>query len=255
MKKNFCVLLFAALTICMSSCSAGTEDNDESSGTASAVSAVSQDSKQESSEPDEPSLLSQTFGTLYTKDRFSIEAEISVSLAASPDEPKNYRISLYADRKDQKVSLMMDTPDGDPLHIIIRDSLSYTLNDSKKSYSCRPYTDSIDTFIAGYTTDMYMGVTEHLMLADTGNENIRPYGSDKDAEAYFEKYKMTPDASASEQQKNAFITYYFIDRQPVLELMSAQNGKTTFSFVKMSDNIEDSAVFDIDPSYTKEDVS
>ncbi len=244
MKQVFLILLSLTAVLLCTSCHNETL-KDDTSGTQSSVTEHSK----ASSDPQPTSLLDATFGTLYKGDTYYIKTDMTVESTSSSENSSRYQLTIAVDKTNNTAMLYMKVENGSENHIIIREKQSYNLNDKNKTYTVQSFEDSIDLFAGLYTSGMYLGLTEPLELMDSGRKTIKLDNAEKNVT--YEEYRMTGDNQPSQEAEDAYITYYFDNRQPCMEVMEAAGGKTTFVFRQITSAIPDKSVFEIPKDYER----
>ncbi len=237
MKRFITILLSAVFVLAFAGCASG--NDSENSGESSHVSA---DVSQESPEPEPETRLKKCFGDLYEQEEYYISTDITVVSSASPESVSKYALTIAADNKNNAAMMRMTPSQGEPVHIVINDGFSYNINTETDTFTQQAFTDNVSSFTSSYTTELYLGITEGLVLKDTGEEEIKIEGSDKKQKLYYEKYQVTGGEEDS-LSDGMTITYYFDGDTPKMEIMETSAGKTTFVFHEISHKINDRSIF------------
>ena len=244
MKRVLFIVLSLVTVLLCTACHQDDSSAKTSSGESSGV-----QSQEESSEPEPDTLLAASFGKLYKGQTYYIETDMKVESISSSGSSSYYHMTIAIDKSAAQGMLSMTIENGSENHIIIRDGQSYNLNDTLKTYTVQAFEDSIDLFAGLYTSELYLGLTKPLTMTDTGHQVITLDGKEKNV--IYEKYKMAAQTELSGSTEDAYITYYFDDGKPCMEMMEAVSGKTTFIFRQISDQIPDKKIFDIPAGYTR----
>ena len=235
MKK---IILFLSIIIMLSGCSTG--GNSESAVNSEQSSEIQ---SEVSVQKDTGELLESTFMELWKSDTVDIEVSMTVEGKEKSNEKQVYQYRIAGSKKNNNAMLEMKEPDGKTVHYIINDDKIYDIDDSEKTYTVSEYKKTVDSFIKAYTTDMNMGMSESLKIADSGTADF-----DKQKDIEFEKYNVKMSDGTGE---NITVTYYFKDGKPYAEVMQSDRGKTTFTFKKISDTIKDENIFKVSKGYSE----
>lgn len=253
MKKLMIVFLISAMIFCVQGCSKE-DDKEETESSAEEISVVSEVSKEEPQYSIQP-LLKGSFGKLNEVNSYYIETDMTVESIRSPDKISRYSLTAAIDKKTQKGMRKMVEKDENQNetiidHIIINKKKVYFINDASQNYRTEEFTSDVQTFGKVDTNDMMkLGITENLFFEDSGNAAIILEGAEEKIKADYERYRLSANNSPSPSENDTYITYYFQNKKPVLEIMENTEGKTTFTIRTLEYNIPDSSVFEIDPYY------
>jgi len=233
-------VLFLSIILMLSGCASGsnTESSVESDNTPAEI------PQQISVQKDIGELLESTFMELWKSDTVDIEVSMTVEGEEKSNEKQVYQYRIAGSKKNKKAILEMEEPDGKKVHYIINADNIYDIDDSEKTYTVSEYKKTVESFIKAYTTDMNMGMSESLKIADSGMTEFD--GKELD----FEKYNVKMSDGAGE---NITVTYYFKDNKPYAEVMQSDRGKTTFTFKKVSDTIKDENIFKVSKDYSEKE--
>ena len=249
MKKIFVLCLVSVLAVSVSACSDKPETDDVSRD--QSIAGSSEPSAEESSK-DEKELLNNCFGQLFNADELYIKADITVESDLSPSETNSYELTVAADKTSNMAMTLMTMPDGQKAHMIVRNNYSYQLDDENETYKKQLYTESVDDFIRPYTAELYLGVTAPLIYEASGSEEIDTDSDGKKEHADYIRFRMSQNEISADKNSEVYITYYFINDRPVMEVMEKTGGRTVFLFRELCDKIPDRTVFEIDDSYIGE---
>lgn len=232
------ILLLAVSAGCM------VKSDEESSQN---VSEIVESSEEVSVKKDIGELLENTFIRLWESDKIYIDVKMTVQEnGQSTDESDKSEKSVYqyiiaADKKQKLAMLNMEQSDDSKVHYVINGNKIYDINDDEKSYQLIDYEDTIEDFIKAYTKNMNLGISESMVLSESGTTKF-----DGKENIEFEKYNV----SVSDNTSKITITYYFKDGQPYAEVMQSDRGKTTFMFQTVSDKISNAEIFKVSSEYS-----
>ena len=235
MKKT---TLLLSIILMLSGCTSGsnTESSVDTSKTPAEI------PQQISVQKDIGELLESTFMELWKSDTVDIEVSMTVEGKEKSSGKQVYQYRVAGSKKNKSAMLEMEEPDGKKVHYIINADKIYNINDSEKTYTVSEYKKTVDSFIKAYTTDMNLGMSESLKIADSGTADFD--GKELD----FEKYSVKMSDGAGE---NITVTYYFKDNKPYAEVMQSDRGKTTFIFKKVSDTIKDENILKVSKDHSE----
>ena len=134
----------------------------------------------------------------------------------------------------------------------------YKLNDSKKEYETAVFENDARYFGEIYTTQIYLGTINNIVLESSGNKDITDNDTSEKIPVAYEQYRITSadEMASSSNVENSNsgdikITYYFRNGQPYSEILNSDRGQTVIRFRKVSDKISDNTIFDIPKDYTE----
>ena len=248
MKRSIILLLLLMLTLTASACS---DNNRDMHSDTQSNAGPSAESVYEESSRDEKKLLEDSFGALFSSDEFCIKAGITVESGILNGEINSYELTVAADKSSQKAMIEMLMPDGKQARMIVKNNYSYQLEEDG-TYKKQLYTEEVDEFVKPYTKELYLGVTEPLIYEASGVTEIDPDKDGKTETADFVKYRLSENEISSDKGSEVYITYYFIDDKPVMEVMEKTGGRTTFIFRELSPKVKDVSVFETDQGNIQE---
>lgn len=230
--------LLLSIILMLSGCTSGsnTESSVDTSKTPAEI------PQQISVQKDIGELLESTFMELWKSDTVDIEVSMTVEGKEKSSGKQVYQYRVAGSKKNKSAMLEMEEPDGKKVHYIINADKIYNIDDSEKTYTVSEYKKTVDSFIKAYTTDMNLGMSESLKIADSGTADFD--GKELD----FEKYNVKMSDGAGE---NITVTYYFKDNKPYAEVMQSDRGKTTFTFKKVSDTIKDENILKVSKDHSE----
>ena len=249
MKRLVSILIIAGMLLCLQGCS--NEDEKKENETSAAEASDMSDTSAEEEIYRTLPLLENSFGKLDEQNEYYIETSMTVESVRSPDRIFRYVQTVAIDKTKKTGMSRMTSVDEDGSettisHIIIKNKTAYTINDSEMTYTTESYKNSPESFGKIYTTEQYLGTTEYLIPGGSGKAEITLEGAEKKVVADYESYRMSANSSDSPAADDTYITYYFHDKKPVLEIIENSEGKTTFTFRSVEYKISDRSVFDTD---------
>ena len=202
--------LLLSIILMLSGCTSGsnTESSVDTSKTPAEI------PQQISVQKDIGELLESTFMELWKSDTVDIEVSMTVEGKEKSSGKQVYQYRVAGSKKNKSAMLEMEEPDGKKVHYIINADKIYNINDSEKTYTVSEYKKTVDSFIKAYTTDMNLGMSESLKIADSGTAD-------------------------------------FEDNKPYAEVMQSDRGKTTFTFKKVSDTIKDENILKVSKDHSE----
>ncbi len=264
MKKFLSLLLTAAMLSLSSGCAVfRTEEESSSERSENSDNQISYTESSSSDNTSTPvtvgNLLENSFGKLWKNNKYYIDVKMTVeaygnttsnsSQAESSIYVYDYIIAL--DTQNAVAGLNMLKSDQTFNHCVIKNNMLYNIDDTTSSYTVSPYPDGEVYYAEQYTTDICLGLTNHLLLEDSGKTKYQNIDSDKQVDVEFEKYQITSSSEASGSLLgDASVIYYFKDGVPYAEVMKTSKGKTTFEFRTVSQNISTKDIFDIPENYS-----
>ncbi len=266
MKKIVCIIIGVLILWSCTACSQNS--NDEQSATGAEGSHTEKEISNDTSESfvSENSLsdtpegmgeqLYNSFGKFWTGTYYYIDMVMRVEPAdqeSSSDTAfvSEYNYKIAVDQDDELAMLNMTMPDGTTGHLIIKDGKCYKLDDKNKNYMVQDYPYSVKGFGELYTTDLYIGMMNHIMLEKQGKEDFKLSENENPVKLDFEKYKLTPDSESSDAVTEAYITYYFDNGKPYAQLLETDKGKTIFIFNEITDKRGSDNLFEIPGNYNE----
>lgn len=247
MKRLICI---AAALCLLTACSTG--DNDQSSGKSSLpderrVQSDSEQSKQESKEKTIGTLLENSFKRLYESGSYYIDAYIITDKYG--DNKSELTTTVACDAKKNRLSAVTKQQDEVSGHILLSDNKRYIIDDENMSYTVSEQTDSAQNIGKTYTTGIYMGLYENLILQETKKKEYTYSSENKKEMLDCEVYSSgTPD-----EKNDISVIYYFSGAVPAAEIIETKNGTTVFEFNAVSEAAPDESIFDLPgASYTQD---
>ena len=253
MKKTILMILLAGMLFCVQGCSKE-EEKEEPESSIEEVSEVSEESKDEPEYSIQP-LLKGSFGKLDEVNSYYVETDMTVESIRSPDIISRYSLTVAIDKKTQKGMRKMvekDEYQNENIidHIIINKTKVYFINDYAQNYRTEDFKSDVQTFGKVDTTEMMkIGITENLFSEGSGQAQIILEGAEEKIIVDYERYRLSAGKSSAPSENDTYITYYFKDKKPVLEIMENTEGKTTFTFRTIEYKVPDETIFEIDPYY------
>lgn len=240
MKKIAVLLLTGLLAVSFTACSSEDEASSDSSN--------SSVSSEISTTGEIGDLLMNSFGKLFTDSSYCIDVSIFSesysSDSTNSEDTIQYSYEVAVDVENQKAGLDIST-DGQNVSIVIKDGIGYEINHDDKLITTHTSDVDVQDFADSYTTYLYIGTLSGITLSSSG---ITKYN---DTECNFERYILSADDISDVSNvtiNTATITYYFKDGVPIAEALESTSGKTTFTFNKVSNDIDES-IFDIPDDY------
>lgn len=269
MKKIPILLLSAILAVSFTGCQifqSNEEENKEETSVESNAENSGTQSSQEASEESEQTtgnLLANSFGKLWKSKKYYIDVKMTVEVYGESDSSGEtsqksessfyvYDYIIAVDSDNALAGLNMIKSDNSFNHCVIKNNYSYDIDDTSESYTVSPYPDGEVYFAEQYTTDICLGMTDYLVLEDSGSAKYNASSDSSAEDVQFEKYKVTSTSEASGSiLGDATVTYYFKNGGPYAEVMKTAKGQTTFEFRKVSNKIETEDIFKIPENYQK----
>ncbi len=269
MRKISVLLLSAVIAASFTGCSIFQSDNEKKEEESSAVSDIEnskEESSKETSEASRPvtgNLLENSFGKLWKSKTYYVDVKMTVEAYGESTESDEsvedtaesqfyiYDYIIAVDSENALAGLNMIKSDSTYSHYVIKNNYSYDIDDSAGIYTVSPYPDGEVYFAEQYTTDICLGMTDYLVLEDSGSAKYSVSSDAEEEDVQFEKYKVTTTSEASGSiLGDATVTYYFKDGVPYAEVMKTAKGQTTFEFRTVSNKIETEEIFEIPEDYT-----
>lgn len=134
----------------------------------------------------------------------------------------------------------MTTNKNEKVSIVIKDSIGYEIVHDSKQVTTHTSDVDVAEFGSAYTTYLWIGYTDGITLTSSG---MTKYNN---TECDYERYLVSSDVTSGTD--TATITYYFKDGTPIAEVFESSTEKTTFTFNKVSSDIDES-IFDVPNDY------
>ncbi len=247
MKRLICI---AAALCLLTACS--NQDNDQSSQKSSLsdesrVQSVTEQSKQESKAKTIGTLLGNSFKRLYESGNYYIDAYMITDKYG--DNKSEFTTTVACDAKKNRLYAVTKQQDEVSGHILLCDNKRYIIDDENMSYTVSEQTDSARSLGKTYTTGIYMGLYENLILQKTEKKEYTYSSQNKKEMLTCEVYSSgTPD-----EKNDISVSYYFSGAIPAAEIIETKNGTTVFEFNTVSESAPDESIFDLPgASYAQE---
>lgn len=261
MKKTVAFILTLTAILSFSACDDHAKNTEN---TESAVSVQNENSDDTASEDDgsgsssdesESTLPMKNFGELWMGDAYYIDVlmtqefdESKLSSAAASSEGSqasktktvNYDYIIAVDFENDIGGLSMLSDLGSQ-STLVKDHYIYEINHGDKTYTKKLYDGNAEDFGAEFTVKICLGIINNCVFVESGKTKFQ------DQDVKYEKYTVE---SQLKGIKDPEITYYFdYADKPVAEVVETDSGKTTFTFRKVSSNIEVKDILNIPSGY------